>query len=345
MLYERPLINGMRSRRASKIILRIRYSAIFLLFFAASRLAGQQPVDLKVALSTPFRFVAYGDTRFIDPGKPDAETAASGPIRRALVQAIADTHPAFISIGGDLATVGSDPNDWKNYDGETASWRQQHIPVYPALGNHDVKQDERVALGNFFQRFPELKQSRYYSVHAANVLLLMLDTNMELNSGPQAEWLRNKLDAMPSDVDFVVFVMHHPPYTNSMGSDLSHSGHAARSPEQTLAKMLEERQAHTRARFVVFAGHVHNYERQEHNGVTYFVTGGGGAHPHPVMRLPGDPFADKSVNFHYLLVEVDAGKMTITMNRVEMNGAQAVWTKPDSITIKSLSLRPARGNK
>jgi hypothetical protein len=45
--------------------------------------------------------------------------------------------------------------------------------------------------------------------------------------------------------------------------------------------MLEVRQSYTRARFAVFTGHVHNYERHEHGGVTYFVTGGGGA-----QRIP-----------------------------------------------------------
>jgi len=38
--------------------------------------------------------------------------------------------------------------------------------------------------------------------------------------------------------------------------------------------MLEERQAHGRARFVVFSGHVHNYGRHEHGGAAYFVSGG-----------------------------------------------------------------------
>lgn len=37
--------------------------------------------------------------------------------------------------------------------------------------------------------------------------------------------------------------------------------------------MLEQRQRNTRARFVVFSGHVHNYERHEHGGVTDSVPG------------------------------------------------------------------------
>ena len=45
------------------------------------------PVDLRLEVKTPFRFVAYGDTRFHDP--KDTE-AANPPVRVALVQAIAE---------------------------------------------------------------------------------------------------------------------------------------------------------------------------------------------------------------------------------------------------------------
>jgi hypothetical protein len=75
-------------------------------------------------------------------------------------------------------------------------------------------------------------------------------------------------------------------YTGSSDEKKFGGGHSSRSPEHMLAQMLEDRQAHARARFVVFSGHVLNYERHEHGGVTYFVTGGGGAHAYPIERTP-----------------------------------------------------------
>jgi Icc-related predicted phosphoesterase len=290
------------------------------------------PVDLDLKESLPFRFVAYGDSRFHDPTDTDAANPA---VRVALVQAIAGLNPAFVSFTGDLVYNGNDANDWKVWDSETSPLRDKNIPIYPALGNHDLHGDQKIALGNYFQRFPAIKNSRYYSVRAANTLTLVLDSSLDETSGPQSDWLTNKLDHLPADVEFVFFMFHHPPYTSSSDEKKLGGGHSARAGEQHLAKLLEDRQAHASARFIVFSGHVHNYERHEHGGVTYFVSGGGGAHAYPIERAPDDPYQSKEVNYHYLLVEVDHHQLKVTMNRLELTNGKAVWTQPDSVTIAS----------
>jgi Icc-related predicted phosphoesterase len=274
--------------------------------------------------------VAYGDTRFHDPSDT---VAANPPVRAALVRAIAEANPAFVSFTGDIVYNGDDVNDWKTWDSETAIWRDKNIPIYPALGNHDLHGDEKIALGNYFQRFPELKNSRYYSVTAGNTLTLVLDSSLDESSGPQGQWLAAKLDKIPPDVDFIFLMFHHPPYTSSSDEKKYGGGHSPRSPEQNLAKMLEDRQTHAHARFVVFSGHVHNYERHEHGGVTYFVTGGGAAHAYPIERALDDPFQSKEINYHYLLVEVDHQQLKVTMNRLELSNGKATWTQPDIVKI------------
>ena len=289
-----------------------------------------QPVALQLQVNTPFRFVAYGDARFHDP--KDTE-AANPPVRQALVQAIAEVNPAFISFGGDIVYNGYDVNDWKVWDSETSIWREKKIPVYPALGNHDLHGDENVALANYFQRFPDLKNSRYYSVRAANSLILVLDSSLNETSGPQGQWLTQMLDTVPGDVDFVFIVLHHPPYTSSSDEKKYGGGHSSRKHEEELAAMLETHQQHMNARFVVFSGHVHNYERHEHGGVTYFVSGGAGAHAYPIERAPSDPFQSKEINYHYLLVEVDHHHLKVTMNRLDLSSGKPVWTQPDSVEI------------
>jgi 3',5'-cyclic AMP phosphodiesterase CpdA len=283
-----------------------------------------------VHVTTPFRFVAYGDTRFHNPNDTEAANPA---VRVALVHAIADANPAFILFTGDIVYNGYDLADWKTWDSETSNWRSKDIPVYPALGNHDLHGDESIALDNYFQRFPELKRSRYYSVRAANALILVLDSSLGEVSGTQGDWLMQKLDHVSSDIDFVFVVDHHPPYTSSSDRKEFGGGHSARPQEQALAANLEARQSHARFRIIFFSGHVHNYERHQHGGITYFVTGGGGAHAYPIPRAADDPFQSKEINYHYLLVEVDHQQTKVTMQRIQLTSREAVWTQPDSVTI------------
>ncbi|MGB7438587.1 MAG: metallophosphoesterase [Candidatus Acidiferrum sp.] len=293
-------------------------------------------VELKVP--DAFRFVAYGDPRFHDPSDTEPSNAA---VRRALVAAIDKENPAFVSIGGDIVYNGYDGKDWQVWDTETAVWREHKIPIYPAIGNHDLHGNLQTALGNYFARFPELKESRYYSVRVGNAVMLVLDSALDELSGPQGEWLRDQLDHLPSSTDFVFMVFHHPPYTSSSDDKTFGGGHSARATEQALGKSLEERQQHTRARFVVFNGHVHNYERHEHGGVTYFVTGGGGAHPYPIVRHNDDLYKDNGVNYHYLLAEVDHNRLKVTMHKVEIKDGKEVWSEPDSVTIAAPIALPA----
>jgi Icc-related predicted phosphoesterase len=294
--------------------------------------AAARPAAIRVRVHTPLRFVAYGDTRFTDP----ANTNAANPeVRQQLVKAIADVHPDFVTFGGDIAFNGDNPDDWKVYDRETAIWRKRGIPVYPALGNHDLHGDQNIALNNYFARFPRLRHSRFYSVEAARWELLTLDSSLDELDGPQGRWLHNRLAHVPARIAFIFIVFHHPPYTSSSDDKTYGGGHSARPPEQKLAAYLEERQKELHARIVVFNGHVHNYERHEHGGVTYFVTGGGGAHAYPITRAADDPFQSKEINYHYLLVEVRGRQLKATMNRLEMKDGIAAWTQPDSITISS----------
>jgi len=314
-------------------MLRLRKQFPFLLFclLTALRPAAQtSPVDIQLNRASRVHFVAYGDTRFTNPSDTDA---ANPEARRELVRAIANAHPDFVTFGGDITYNGNDPKDWQVYDGETAAWRENHIRVFPALGNHDLHGDLNVSLANYFQRFPELNHSLYYSVSTGNVLMLTLDSALDEISGDQGDWLKKKMDAVPANVDFVIIVLHHPPYTSSTDAKKFGGGHSARPAEHALAGFLEERQKKMRARIVVFAGHVHNYEHHEHGGVTYFVTGGGGAHAYPIERQPSDLFQSKEINYHYIDVKVEGSRMVAVMNRLEFKNGHASWSQPETVNI------------
>jgi hypothetical protein len=297
---------------------------------AIAATAQTQALQITFPVHAPFRFVAYGDTRFTDP----ANIKDTNPtVRQELIKAIAKVRPAFISFGGDIPFNGFSEDDWKVYDRETSIWRERSITVFPTLGNHELRGDLNIALANYFARFPMLQEHRFYSVRAANTLLLSLDSSLDETTGPEGDWLSEQFRQLGDDIDFVFISLHHPPVTSAGDKTNGRGGSSARPAEQKLAAFLEQQQKNMRARIVVFASHVHNYERHERAGVTYFVTGGGGAHAYPISRAAEDPFQSAEINYHYLLVEVRRGKLKITMNRVAIKDEAITWSQPDSVVI------------
>ena len=320
----------------NKIALFFAVGIFFLLPFGGRSQVNSKSLDsgnaftLKLPGGSSTRIVAFGDTRFHDVTDTVAANAA---IRQAMIAAIDQERPALVLISGDIVYNGTDVSDWKVWDTETAGWREHQIPVFPALGNHDLKGDQAEALANYFARFPQLRQNRFYSLRFGNCLALVLDSALDEIAGPQGDWLEHQLDTVPDSVDFLFILLHHPPYTSSSDEKLFGGGHSARAKEQYLGKFLEYHQQHMRARMIVLSGHVHNYEHHEHDGVTYFVTGGGGAHPYPITHKPNDLYKDNGVNYHYLQIDLAPELVVITMNKVEIAKGTTIWTKPDKVTI------------
>src|ERR1700751_1403120 len=119
-----------RSSSAHTLLLPCLTIVLFGLIGCTKRSTEQKPVDLKLYVSVPFRFVAYGDTRFHDPSDTEAANPA---VRVTLVQAIAAANPAFVVFPGDIVYNGNEPFDLKTRDSETGIWRDKKIPIYPAL--------------------------------------------------------------------------------------------------------------------------------------------------------------------------------------------------------------------
>ena len=326
----------MRTRGCS---LRPAHAGVILLIALAAALAvpqsqppgSWQPDIVLPAPTHPFTFVGYGDMRFTNPGN----TRDSNPrMRRAEVARIAQEKPAFVLISGDLVLRGENAQDWKVFDAETAPLRSERIELFPTLGNHDVL-GERRALANYFRRFPRLGDRRWYSVRAGNTLVFVLDSTSD--DGPGSEqwrWLEQGLDTLPADVDFVLVTLHHPPVTRST-DHISGGGHSARPQEQQLALLLEKYQQRLRARIIVLAGHVHNYERYERGGVTFIVSGGGGATPYTVERASDDFYRDLGPTYHICNFTVDRGELRFQMLKLTLAPNQPRWTVGDSFVLRA----------
>jgi hypothetical protein len=263
-------------------------------------------------------------------------------VRQALVKKIAEEKPGALLISGDMPYRGAKNEDWEVADAEMQPLRDAKVRIYPALGNHELAGGEAAGLENWWKRFPELQGRRWYSVQFGNCYFIVLDSDSKLTAdNPQWIWMTSQLAHLPQETDFVFLTMHHPSYTDSHDHMIPGGGHSARAQEQELAKYLEELQPKLRARLIAVAGHVHNYERFEKNGVTYLVSGGGGATPYLFDRSPEDKYqAGKSVNYHYLRFEIDGAKLKAKMVKLTMDEKnKANFEEKDSFELSAEAAR------
>jgi tartrate-resistant acid phosphatase type 5 len=132
---------------------------------------------------------------------------------------------------------------------------------YPTLGNHDWDTD---GAQPYLDYFTLPGNERYYEVELGAIHFFALDSDPREPDGvtadsAQALWLKAALAA--SRARFKVVAMHHPPYSSGPHGD-------APTMQWPFAAWGAD---------LVVAGHDHGYERLEIDGITYVVSGLGGA--------------------------------------------------------------------
>jgi acid phosphatase type 7 len=284
--------------------------------------------------------IAYGDTRFTDP----SNVTATDPLARAaLIARIAEERPDAILISGDLPWHGGQKDDYARFRTESEAWRSRGLRVIPALGNHEFSQClPDACLENWWSTFPELRGKRWHVAEIApNVRAIALDTMSPLTEGSdQLTWLNNVLSSLSPAVEFVIVALHHPPVADIQ--ERLRLDHNPRPNEIALAEYLKQAARSTRARIIVVAGHIHNYERFLQDDVVYLVSGGGGAVPYEVDRTPSDLYKGIDFpNYHYLKLTVGAGRLKGEMYRLDEPAAPMPhFTLKDSFEVNAPGGRP-----
>jgi hypothetical protein len=283
-------------------------------------------------LSSPATIIAYGDTRFTDP----TNVRSTNPkVRRWLVEKIASEKPVAIVINGDLPLTGDVTNDYAVYKSETEIWRDQHIHVFQTLGNHEFHGDAQQSLENWWNAFPDMRNRRWYAAQiGSRVYVMAIDSDTSLLPGSdQDRWIRQQLSALPSTVDFLLITMHHPPVADIQTHITV--DHNPRPNEIALRDLLSEMAPKMHARVIVSAGHIHNYERNIVNDVTYLVSGGGGATPYYVERTKDDQYQSIMFpNYHYVKLTVLPDRLHAEMVRVtDPDAGEPSWQVKDKFDI------------
>lgn len=205
-----------------------------------------------------FDFEAYGDTR------------TGHLVHQQIVDQMVPLNSDFVLHVGDLVNSGDSMSNWDTFLSITSGYRDKAIKnglernFYPSIGNHDLP------LTNYDSIFGI---DHYYSFDYKGFHFIALNTSESYISGSdQYNWLVNDLVAN-EDEEIIVF-FHYPAYSSG-----PHGGTA--DVVTYLSPLFESAGVK-----LVLTGHSHIYERtypifqnavNSVNGVTYIITGGGGA--------------------------------------------------------------------
>lgn len=206
----------------------------------------------------------------------------------------AATPADFILTTGDNFYTPDGRATQSNFDAPEACLLASGLRWRAAWGNHDI--------GGTSTATRLASPARWYSFANGPARIVVLDGNQP-SSSAQRTFLDRTLRSSREPVKIVV--VHQPPYTAGI--------HAPSTIQQRAFVPLFRRYGVS----LVLSGHNHSYERMVTGGVTYIVTGGGGAAVYPCVRKA--PGLRKCTPEHHFL-EVDVARSAIRVRAVRPNG-------------------------
>jgi len=171
------------------------------------------------------------------------------------------------------------------------------MPVYNVPGNHDIFDSLSVRL------WKEYLGDSYYSLDYGGFRFIALDTETDRSriSEEQFKWLEKQL--AENKVRQVFIFCHKPlfPVDSHVGSSLDEFPLERDRLHQLFVK-------HKKIIKGIFQGHEHLYNFEKRDGLSYYITGGGGAELYVPPELGGF--------YHYLLIHVDRGKVGASVKSI-----------------------------
>lgn len=230
-------------------------------------------------ISSSFRFVALGDVGTGNIG----QLAIAEEMNLYFQQ-----HPfALVLMTGDnIYEDGNIERVGATFGRPYRFLRQQEVPFYAVLGNHDLRTNNGVDQVNY-SAFN--MQGRYYSFTKGIVQFFALDTNDNADWSQQIPWLKRNLAA--SKATWKIVFGHHPLYSSG-----------AHGSSSELIDLLSPLFAKYGVQLYL-NGHDHDYERTEQIDETIYLTCGAGARTRPVGA--SDWTACSAARLSFATIDVD----------------------------------------
>jgi acid phosphatase type 7 len=237
----------------------------------ASRESGDNTPQLVITTSDSATLLAAGDMTKCFGGTPD-------PTSGAMI--VSDM---LLKATGSIFTLGDNSND----AGSAAdfancvdpSWGRLKARLHPALGNHDViNNNQGTPYFNYFGAAAHPESFGHYSLNLGSWHIIVLNSDCSVGSqgcsagSPQEQWLKADLAAHPNQCTLALW--HQPLFTS--GTQI---------PTLTMRAFWQD--LYAAHADVILNGHNHNYERfapqdpagkaDTINGIREFIVGTGGA--------------------------------------------------------------------
>jgi hypothetical protein len=229
------------------------------------------------ATGKPFTFVAYSDCQTGNEYYKHEEVVNEGIVdfySKEYGGNIED-HLAFSLIPGDLVTTGSSHNQWVNEFFGQSKNLYRHVPLYPALGNHEANANLYYMYFDLFDNAPAGLNEHCYWFDYQNIRIITLDSNGPFDSQSQLNWLDDVLaDACANtEIDFLLVQFHHPHKSESWTPGESSFSTAA-------VERVEQFSTDCGKPSIHFFGHTHSYSRgqsRDHDHLMVSVASGSGS--------------------------------------------------------------------
>lgn len=185
-----------------------------------------------------------------------------------------------------------------------------NVPVTAAIGEVDRKAGDGIAFRETFDLDPDADGPLYRSFDYGPVHAIVLNSELyeqddQTAIDEQRAWLVEDLTAA-ADAPWTVVVMHRPPYSSTKGA-------ASDRIREDLGPIFAEHGVD-----LVLSGHARNYERfQPDGGVTYVVTGGGGA---DTQSFESNRTSVVATNVHHFL-SIEAAPEEFKVRVIDEEGA------------------------